>query len=80
MFFIFLLSKTSFEPSFKVSSTVILDLSNMGGLGTIIEIAVAAVVYFVVLIIFNTFEPDDVLSLPKGEKLLNLLTNLKIIR
>ena len=61
-------------------STVILDLSNMGGLGTIIEIAVAAVVYFVVLIIFNTFEPDDVLSLPKGEKLLNLLTNLKIIR
>ena len=76
--------KTMFKPFVAALacglSTVILDLSNMGGLGTIIEIAVAAVVYFVVLIIFNTFEPDDVLSLPKGEKLLNLLTNLKIIR
>jgi len=61
-------------------STVILNLSAFGRMGTVLEIAVAAVVYFVVLIILNTFEPDDVLSLPKGEKLLKVFTKLKIIR
>ncbi len=61
-------------------STLVLDLSSFGKLGTVIEIAVAAVVYFIVLIIFNTFEPEDILSLPKGEKLLKLLTKLKFIR
>lgn len=61
-------------------STVILDLSAFGKIGTVLEIAVAAVVYLLVLIILNTFEPDDVLSLPKGEKLLKLFTKLKIIR
>lgn len=61
-------------------STVILDLSSMGKIGTILEIAVAAVVYVAVLIILNTFEPDDVISLPKGEKILKVFTKLKIIR
>ena len=61
-------------------STIILDLSSMGKIGTVFEIAVAAVVYLVVLIILNTFEPDDVTSLPKGEKILKVFTKLKIIR
>ncbi len=61
-------------------STLILNLSSMGKIGTVLEIAVAAVVYFAALVILNTFEPDDVLSLPKGEKLLKLFTKLKIIR
>ena len=52
----------------------------MGKLGTALEIVIAAVVYLVALIILNTFEPDDILTLPKGEKLLNLLIKLKIIR
>ncbi len=61
-------------------STLVLDLSAFGKLGTVMEIAVAAVVYFIILIIFNTFEPEDILSLPKGEKLLKILTKLKFIR
>lgn len=61
-------------------STVLVDLSSLGKLGTIAEIGVAAIVYFVVLIILNTFEPDDVLSLPKGEKALRIMKKLKFIR
>ena len=61
-------------------STMVLDLNFMGKLGAIIEIAIAAVVYLIVLIALNTFEKDDVISLPQGEKLLNVLTKLKIIR
>lgn len=61
-------------------STVIIDLGGFGSVGTVAEIAIAAVVYFAVLVIFNTFEPQDVLSLPKGEKLLKVLEKCKIIR
>ena len=61
-------------------STVVLDLSAMGKIGTVLEIGVAAVVYLVILIILNTFEPDDVLSLPKGEKILKVFRKLKVIR
>lgn len=55
-------------------------LSDMGKIGTVLAIAAAAVVYFIVLIVLNTFEPDDIITLPKGEKLLKIMTKLKIIR
>lgn len=61
-------------------STAILDLSAFGKIGTVLEIAVAAVVYLSVLIVLNTFEPDDVLSLPKGETILKVFKKIKIIR
>lgn len=61
-------------------STVIFNLSAMGRIGTVLEIGIAALVYVIVLIVLNTFEPDDVLSLPKGEKLLKVMNKLKIIR
>ena len=61
-------------------STIFLDLSSMGKFGTIAEIAVAAVVYVAVLIILNTFEEEDVISLPKGEKILKIFKKLRIIR
>ncbi len=61
-------------------STVILNLSSMGKIGTVLEIGLAAVVYLVALILLNTFEADDVISLPKGEKILGVFTKLKIIR
>lgn len=61
-------------------STVLLDLSFIGKIGTVLEIGVAAVVYLAVLIILNTFEADDVISLPKGDKILKVFTKLKIIR
>ncbi len=61
-------------------STVALNLSSMGKIGTVLEIAVAAVVYFAVLVILNTFEAEDVTSLPKGDKILKIFKKLKIIR
>lgn len=61
-------------------STVVLDLSAMGKIGTVLEIGVAAVVYVAVLIILNTFEEEDVISLPKGEKILKIFKKLRIIR
>lgn len=76
--------KTILKPFFAALccgiSTWIIDLSFMGKLGTIVEIGIAAVVYLVVLVLLNTFEADDILTLPKGEKLLKLLIKLKIIR
>lgn len=61
-------------------STVILDLSFIGKIGTVFEIGVAALVYVIVLIVLNTFEAEDVTTLPKGDKILKLFTKLKIIR
>lgn len=61
-------------------STVVLNLSSLGKMGTVIEVAVAAVVYFAVLIILNTFEAEDVTSLPKGDKILKIFRKLRIIR
>lgn len=76
--------KTILKPFFAAlccgASTLVFDFSYMGKLGTALEIVIAAVVYLVALIVLNTFEPDDILTLPKGEKLLNLLIKLKIIR
>ena len=51
-----------------------------GRLGTIAAIFAAAVVYLGALVVINTFEDEDVLALPKGEKLLKIFKKLKIIR
>ncbi len=51
-----------------------------GKKGTIISIVAAAVVYFVALVVINAFEDEDILALPKGEKLLKIFKKLKIIR
>jgi len=47
---------------------------------TVAAIGVAGVVYLLSLILLNTFEKEDVLALPKGEKLLKICLKLKIIR
>lgn len=51
-----------------------------GKINTALAIACGAVVYFVILIILNTFEDEDVLALPKGEKLLKICKKLRFIR
>lgn len=51
-----------------------------GRLETVLKIAVAAVVYIVVLVALGTLEAEDVLSLPKGEKLLIICKKCRIIR
>ena len=48
-------------------------------LSTIASIAVAGVVYILMIAILKIVEPEDVLSLPKGEKLLKILLKLKIV-
>ncbi len=55
---------------------------NIGSMriSTIVKIGVAAVVYIVVLIVLNTFEDEDLLSLPKGKMLVSIAHKLKIIR
>lgn len=58
----------------------LVSLFGDGKIITIAAVGAAAVVYFLMLIILNTFEESDVLALPKGEKLLNLCLKLKIIR
>lgn len=61
-------------------STLVFNLNSLGKAGTVLQIGIAAVAYLVALIALNTFEPNDVLSLPKGEKLLKVLEKCKIIR
>ncbi|MDO4607754.1 MAG: polysaccharide biosynthesis protein [Clostridia bacterium] len=61
-------------------TTLILNINFLGKFGTVIEIAVSAIVYFIILVLFNTFSPDDVLALPKGEKVLKAFIKFKIIR
>ncbi len=51
-----------------------------GKLNTVVAVACGAVVYFALLVILNTFEEQDVLALPKGEKLLKICLKLRLIR
>lgn len=51
-----------------------------GKLGTLAAIAVAAVVYLIALALLKAIEREDVLSMPKGEKLAAILTKLKVLR
>ena len=88
-----LIKVTGVVPSFKkvfikpfVSAATcgvaayLVSLLGEGKIITIGAVGVAAVVYFLTLVILNTFEKDDVLALPKGDKLLDLCLKLKIIR
>lgn len=54
-------------------------LLGSGKLYTILGIMVAAVVYFVVLIVLKTIDKQDVLAFPKGEKIAKVLERLHII-
>ena len=75
--------KSLFKPFFAGLccgiATLFVNIGN-GKISVIAEICVAAVVYLVALILLNTFEADDVLSLPKGERILSVLKKCKIIR
>lgn len=51
-----------------------------GSIKVVVSILAGAVVYFALLVILNTFEEEDVVSLPKGEKIARLCKKLKIIR
>lgn len=47
---------------------------------TVLAIAVSALTYFLALILLNSFEESDFLSMPKGEKIIQFCKKCKIIR
>lgn len=78
------LVKTVFKPLVSalccgITARLILNFGSTR-IYTVLAILCGAVVYFIALILLNTFEEEDVLSLPKGEKLLKICLKLKIIR
>ncbi len=49
-------------------------------INTLLAIGAAVVVYFIALVILNAFEVDDVITLPKGDKIAKIMLKLHIIR
>ena len=70
----------TFLTALAVAAAFFVPISIDGRLETVLKIAVAAVVYIVVLVALGTLEAEDVLSLPKGEKLLIICKKCRIIR
>ncbi len=62
-----------------VSAFVVSEITE-GSLGTLIAIMAAAMVYLIALALLNAIEKDDVLSMPKGEKIAEVLTKLRVLR
>ena len=59
---------------------LVFNLSAGGGLFTIAAIAAAGVTYLVMLFALRTFTADDILAMPKGEKLLRVFKKLRLVR
>lgn len=49
-------------------------------IATLVAIAVAAVVYITMLLILRVMDKDDILLLPKGNIIYNLLVKLKLYK
>ncbi len=63
-----------------IAAFAVVHLLGEGSLFTLIAIGVAGVVYVVCLILFRAFTEDDILTLPKGEKIAKVLKKCKILR
>ena len=57
---------------------IVLNGINLGNKATIISIMFAAIVYILAVIALKIYNKDDIYMLPKGEKIYNLLTKMKI--
>ena len=63
------------------ASARVLSISPLPGrIQTVAAILIAGFMYIVALSLFKVIESEDVLTLPKGEKVLSLLVKLKIVR
>lgn len=51
-----------------------------GNMGTMLAIVAAVIVYLIALALLKAIEREDVLSMPKGERIAAILTKLKVIR
>ncbi len=52
----------------------------IGSLSTLASIAVAAIVYVLMLFLIRAITKDDIISLPKGKKIIKVLEKLKLMR
>lgn len=62
------------------AARLVYNLLGGGKLLTLAAIGVAGVIYFVLILLFKTLNTFDVLLLPKGEKIANLLTRKGLIK
>ncbi len=92
----FIKKHIGFVPDFKrilirpFAASVVCALAAMGGywffrhffghLAVILAILFAAIVYFFVIFLFRAITREDVLLLPKGEKLCRLLSKMKLLK
>jgi hypothetical protein len=51
-----------------------------GGLATLAAVAVAAAVYVIAILKLKAILPSEIATLPKGEKLLELLVRLRLVK
>ena len=77
--------KTIIKPliaavSCGLTASIIVNFLGFDKLYVAFAILCGAVVYFIMLFVLNTFEEEDVLALPKGEKLLKICLKLRLIR
>ena len=61
-----------------ISYLLVINIASSIRLATIIAIIVAIIVYAISVILLKIFSKTDILMLPKGEKIYNLLVKLKI--
>ena len=61
-----------------ISYLLVINIASSVRLATIIAIIVAIIVYAISVILLKIFSKTDILMLPKGEKIYNLLVKLKI--
>ena len=61
-----------------ISYLLVINIASSIRLATIIAIMVAIIVYAISVILLKIFSKTDILMLPKGEKIYNLLVKLKI--
>ena len=65
---------------FALASSAILNLTPFSGrIGTLVSIAVAAVAYFVSLVIFKGLNRYDIMMMPKGNKICSLLDKFNLL-
>lgn len=76
-----LLTVATMFAAVKLSYGLIADMAGLGNtIGTIISIGIGAIVYVFVLLGLGGISKDEVLMLPKGEKIYSFLRKLNIMR
>ncbi|MBR5187883.1 MAG: polysaccharide biosynthesis protein, partial [Clostridia bacterium] len=49
-------------------------------IGTLVSVLVTAIVYFVLLLVFNVVQKSDIILLPKGQKIYRVLKKIRLMK